>query len=150
MRYLPQHPRLGALIAVLALLSLLPATTLFAQNGPPGPPDPEVMKARHEEQKTALLEKLALADDVQPQVVAILDARFEKQRAFFEKMRSGEVERGSMREHMQALREETETQLAEILTGEQMDTYRAFMDAQRPGGRPGNRPGAGPRSGSAF
>ena len=80
--------------------------------------------------------------------------------SLFAKMRSGEIERDKIREHMEGFRKEAESMIMDILTSEQkskleelkgdkfeFDRSQLFQrrggrDGQRPGGdRPGNRPG---------
>ena len=118
-------------LILVASLGLAPAT--FAQ------PTPEQMKERMAAQTDTLVNRLALTAAQDEPVRAILAAHNDKQMELREEARAG-GSRGGMREKMMALQEETTLKLGEVLTEEQMTTYKTFLEEQR--GRRG-----GPRRG---
>ena len=129
--------RVGLLLFLGLLTGLVLAPQTFAQRG-----DPAQMQERLAAQTEDTIKQLGLTDDQQEPVRTILEEQNKKRMDLREQARaSGSF--GGMREQMMALAEETETRLAEVLTDEQMATYRKIMEerAARRGmrrGGPGN------------
>lgn len=104
---------------------------------------------------------LELEPEQLPAVRAVLEDAEDARDEIFTEMQPGSGERpdpstmGAMREKMDAVREDTESQLAELLTSEQMEKYREMMQQAEQqqmemrsqmggrGGRGGGRPGGG-------
>ncbi len=132
-----------ALALTLCLFAVLPV--LAQPFG--GPPDPEQMRARLAEETDALVALLKLTEAQEVQVRSLLDDRNEKRVALFEKareQRSREAFR-ALRADVAALDEETDRQLAEVLTDDQMATYEKRQEeqaAERRGRRRGRRGGS--------
>ena len=86
----------------------------------------------------ALLEELDLDEEQRTQVDAILKARKEKSRELFSEHRETRRENGRQgREQMQALREETEGKLKEVLTDEQFARLQELREERRNRGKRG-------------
>ena len=120
------HPiRRVVLVLVLVLVaSLWLASAAFAQ------PTPEQMQQRMAAQTDTLIKKLDLTAAQDEPVRAILAAHNEKQMELRSEARaSGSF--GGMREKMMALQEETAMKLGEVLTEEQMTTYKKLLEEQR-------------------
>ena len=82
-------------------------------------------------QVTALTELLELDEEQATKVREILAAQAESRRERFQGMTRGSMDRGAIMELMRKLQEETETELAEVLSEEQMEKYREFVAQQR-------------------
>ena len=113
---------LGLTLALVASLWL--ASSAFAQ------PTPEQMQQRMAAQTDTLVKKLDLTAAQDEPVRAILAAHNEKQMELRNEARAG-GSFGGMREKMMALQEETTLKLGEVLTEEQMTTYKTFLEEQR-------------------
>ena len=114
-----------------------------------GGADPEAgaedRAARVERRIESARERLALTDEQADAVVPILKAGAEKQAAVLDRhgidldgraRRDGEARLGlralrKLRGEMDAVRAETIEQLADVLTGEQVDEYRKIQDENR-------------------
>ncbi len=89
-----------------------------------------------------LFEELGLSDEQKTQVDAILKARKEKSRELFSEHRETRRENGRQgREQMQALREETEGKLKEVLTDEQFARMQELREERRNRGKRGGEHG---------
>jgi predicted transcriptional regulator len=76
--------------------------------------------------------RLNLTEDQATDVEPIIEDSLEKKREVFEKYSSqGQSARQDMRDEMQAIGDETEAQLATILTDEQMETLRTIREEKR-------------------
>ena len=143
--------------AAVLILGTLPAT---AES------EAEDRKARREEARAALIEKLGLEEDQRSQVEEILEAHAEKGGELFSGRRESRREllqqmrqsRREARDQMQALREETEGKLKEVLSDEQFTRLQELRKERRQGLRQehdGDRPrkgrdGGGKRGGRSH
>ncbi len=93
------------------------------------PPDPA-------EQVERLAEHLGLSDEQQQEVQAILEEQSVEQEQVREQY--GE-DREAARSEMEALREETDARLLEVLTDEQAETFQETRDRRPPPPRGGRR-----------
>jgi len=85
-----------------------------------------------ERQLAHLKDRLHLEDDQINQIRPILEDMAARRETIRERYHSQEQSgRVATREEMQTLRRETEARLAEILTAEQMDAFRALREEQR-------------------
>jgi hypothetical protein len=76
--------------------------------------------------------RLNLTEDQATDVEPIIEDSLENKREVFEKYSSqGQSARQDMRDEMQAIGDETEAQLATILTDEQMETLRTIREEKR-------------------
>ena len=117
-------PRTALLLAIGLILSLWLAPLTVAQ------PDPAQMEQRMAAQTDTLLNKLNLTAEQQDPVRDILEASNAKRL----ELRNAARESGSfagLREDMAALNEETATKLGAVLTEEQMEIYKKYMEEQR-------------------
>ena len=113
--------RLPGLALALLALSLVPTTRVQAQGF-----DPEQMRLRMTEQVGETIAALELEGETADTVRGILLARVEKRMKLFAEMRSGQGPgREGMREAFGKIDEETGTQLAEVLTAEQVAAWKA-------------------------
>ena len=115
--------RAALLLAIGLILSLWLAPLTIAQ------PDPAQMEQRMAAQTDTLLNRLNLTAEQQDPVRAILEANNAKRL----ELRDAARESGSfqgLREDMAALNEETAMKLGEVLTEEQMETYKTYMEEQ--------------------
>jgi Spy/CpxP family protein refolding chaperone len=94
-----------------------------------------------EQRMQVLQEKLVLTDEQAVALEPIFAQHDEKRRELFES-RSGE--RQAMREQMQALRGELDAGLAEVLTAEQMASFRGLREEKRQSRRQGQGKRRGP------
>ena len=162
-------PVVGSLIAglVMALTFSLVATGCASDTNssyPRGAPGARggQMQAPQGPGVYEIITALELEPEQLPTVRAVLEDAEDAREEAFANMRPGSGERpdpsamGAMREKMDALREDTETRLAELLTTEQMARYRVMMQEaeqqrqqMRPeaGGRGGGRGGGRPSGG---
>ncbi len=136
---------LGRLLTVALLLGLGPAVTAHAQRGML---TPDQMKARMTTEMEDTLSKLGLDEATTAKVRPILTAGIEKRLALFREMREmreagggNRGARGAMREKMMKLEEETEKELAGVLSEEQMAKYRELVAEKRAARRRGPRRG---------
>ena len=123
---------LGFIVGLLLItgLHLLPA---HAGPGPRGM-DPEKRLAH-------LSDRLQLDDHQVEQVRPILEDSAARRQEIRARYRSqGQSGMAATREEMQTLRQETETRLGEVLTAEQMGTFRALRAEQRQRMRQGKQP----------
>lgn len=88
-----------------------------------------------DEQMERLVEQLELTDEQAESVRAVLEMQGERRREVFQGG-SGGGDREAMRAAMAELREETNLQLAEILTEEQMVKFREIQASRRRGPPP--------------
>ena len=120
--------RTMAFAAVLALIAI----PVQAQQRGPGPG--RGMGPDIDQQMAELTDALSLSDEQAVSVRAVLETQSEKRAEMF----SGgpPADREAMRAAMMQLQEETEAQLTEILTEEQMAAYRVLvaerMNRRRP------------------
>ncbi len=93
------------------------------------------------ERRIAVLsEQLDLTDEQVAQIRPILEHRMQQRKAVFEAHRSqGTVDRQALRSQMQALREDTHSQIKTVLTEEQINRYQVWQEnrAQKMGRRGG-------------
>ena len=126
---------------IALLLFFVGASDLFAQGRGGRNMDPAKAAA---EQLTAMTEALGLSDEQVAQVGPILQGTLEKQLKMRDSMRAGGGDRASMREKLGELNDMQNTQLAEVLSEEQMVKYKEWrkeMQKARRGGRGQGRPG---------
>ena len=88
-----------------------------------------------DDQMTALTERLALDEEQVVKVREILETQAESRRERFQAAR-GSMDRNAMMQMMQEFQQETETKLAEVLTEEQLETYREYVAEQQQRRRP--------------
>ncbi len=88
-----------------------------------------------DDQMTALTERLALDEEQVVKVREILETQAESRRERFQAAR-GSMDRNAMMQMMQEFQQETETKLAEVLSEEQLETYREYVAEQQQGRRP--------------
>ncbi len=116
--------RLALLLAIGLMASLWLAPLTFAQRL-----SPEEMKERMAIRTDTLIQQLNLTAEQQDPVRAILEASNTKRLELTAQAReSGSF--GSMREDIGALNEETEMKLGDVLTEEQMATYKKIQEEQ--------------------
>ncbi len=115
--------RLFLSLSLFALFAVLTIPTL-AQ------PGPEAMKERMEVEKKELFQVLELTAEQQPRVESILDDSNEKRVAMMADARKSGGP-GAMREKMGELNAETEARLSEVLTDEQMSSYKKYVEETR-------------------
>jgi Spy/CpxP family protein refolding chaperone len=89
-----------------------------------------------EQRMQMLQENLALTDEQVVALEPIFAEHDDKRRELFE---SRAAERQAMQEQMGALRSELETELAEVLTAEQMQAFRKHREEMRKGFQQGRR-----------
>jgi C4-dicarboxylate-specific signal transduction histidine kinase len=123
----------------LFLLSLYFAPATFAQGRSF---DPERMQERMEAQIEDTIQHLGLTEEKADLVRPILQASMEKRMALMKNRQ----DRQAMRAKMQEIDKETETELANVLSDEEMTTYKKLQEERR-SQRPGHR---GPRQGNSF
>lgn len=123
----------------LFLLSLWLAPATFAQGQGFSP---ERMQARMESNIEDTIQQLGLTEEKTDLVRPILQASMEKRMAVM-KNRPG---REAMRTKMQEIDKDTETELANVLSDEEMKAYKKLQEERR-SQRPRNR---GPRQGGSF
>lgn len=88
-------------------------------------PDPDQMMTR-------MIERLDLTDEQTEQVRPIITEQLEKQKAVFKKYRGmGREGFRAARPEMQAIGQETEDRLKDVLTDEQMEDYRKWQEEVR-------------------
>ncbi len=93
-------------------------------------------------------QQLNLTDAQVEQVRPILRVQSQKRKELFDKYRSqGRQGRSAIHSEMQTLRAETEAQLVEILSNDQMQAYRNMQDQRRERMQPRFRSGGSRRSG---
>lgn len=117
---------------VLAAMLAFAAPLAAQQRGHGDHPHPPGHHHGHDPAAMAehLSEKLDLSADQAEAVKPILEQAHAEHRALMESMRPSEAERQQMRTAMQQIGQRTESQLAEVLTEEQMEQFRA-MKADR-------------------
>ncbi len=109
---------------------------------------PEQMKERMTAEMEDTLARLGLDEETTAKVRTILAAGIEKRLALFQEARKmrkqGEGNRsarGAIREKMMALEQETASELASVLSEEQMEQYREIVAEKRASRRGGPRRG---------
>jgi len=116
--------RVALLLAIGLVASLWLASLTFAQR-----PSPEEMKERMAIRTDTLIQQLNLTAEQQDPVRAILEASNTKRLELTAQAReSGSF--GSMREDITALNEETEMELGDVLTEEQLAQYKKIQEEQ--------------------
>lgn len=118
----------------LAVAVALGALALPLQAQQRGPGQGRGMGPDLDRQMTELTEVLELTDEQTVEVRAVLEVQAEKRREMFAGGPRGDRE--AMRAAMMELQEETATMLAEILSEEQMEKYRAHVAERMRGRRP--------------
>ena len=119
----------GALKSFVALFALVLASTpALAQQGQGGR---RMLGA--DERLAQMTEQLDLTDEQVKQMKPIVEEQTKKQEAIFE---NASGDRETMRAEMMKLMEETDKQYAEVLTEEQMNTYREMRQQRMRQGRP--------------
>ena len=102
----------------------------------------EDKETRRDKGHATLLEELDLSEEQKTQVDAILKAQKEKSRELFSEHRQTRRENGRQgREQMQALREETEGKLKEVLSDEQFARLQELREERRNRGKRGGEHG---------
>ena len=86
-----------------------------------------------DERLAQMTEQLDLTDEQVKQLKPIVEEQTKKQEAIFE---NASGDRETMRAEMMKLMEETDKQYAEVLTEEQMNTYREMRQQRMRQGRP--------------
>ena len=86
-----------------------------------------------DERLAQLTEQLDLTDEQAKQMKPIIEEQSKKQQEIFD---SASGDRETMRAEMMNLMEETDEQYAEVLTEEQMNTYREMRQQRMRQGRP--------------
>ena len=117
---------LTVLVASFALA--VSATPALAQQGQGGR---QMLDA--DERLAQMTEQLDLTDEQVKQMKPIVEEQTKKQEAIFE---NASGNRETMRAEMMKLMEETDKQYAEVLTEEQMNTYREMRQQRMRQGRP--------------
>lgn len=80
---------------------------------------------------STLKERLELTEDQAAQIRPIIENKIKKQQELFETFKlQGREGRRALRNEMQAINKDTETQFEKILTTEQMEGYRNFQSEQ--------------------
>lgn len=133
-------------VAVLAVLMLFGALSAVAQPRERRA-DPE---QRLERMMTHLTSTLKLDEDQAVKVRAVLDEQLKKQQELFEARRTQDQEqRQELRENMEKWRTETDSRVTEVLTDEQAERYKKYMEdnRRRPRGERGMRRGPRGRRG---
>jgi hypothetical protein len=120
--------RLGAFAFVLALFAVV-APLEAQRGGPGGGRGPTV-----DEQIVALTDALSLTDEQVVSVRAVLEMATERRQEMF--AGGPPDDRDAMRAAMMELREDTDTQLGEILSEDQMEKYAELMAQRRQARRP--------------
>jgi len=119
----------GPLTVFVALFALvLVSTPALAQQGPGGR-----RMLSSDERLAQLTEQLDLTDEQAKQMKPIIEEQSKKQQEIFD---SASGDRETMRAEMMNLMEETDEQYAEVLTEEQMNTYRKMRQQRMRQGRP--------------
>ena len=116
-----------ALLGFVVWLLMVAGLHLLPVQAGPGPRgmDPE-------KQLTHLKDRLQLDDRQVEEIRPILEDSAARREEIRARCRSqGQPGMAGAREEMHALRQETETSLGEVLTTEQMETFRAFRTEQR-------------------
>ncbi len=81
---------------------------------------------------SALKERLTLTEEQESQVRSVIEKQVENRKAIFDKYRDQIREsRKPMKDEMKQNREDTEKQFEAILSEEQMNEYREYLDEQR-------------------
>lgn len=91
------------------------------------------------------VESLALADVERAQVDSIFVQVLDQKKELFAQMRAGEMDRRSMRSAIAEIDTATELKLAEVLTADQLELYRAEMKKRSANRNRGRRGGANPQ-----
>ncbi|WP_457653371.1 hypothetical protein [Rhodocaloribacter sp.] len=135
----------GLLLGAVLFLGVGLAGPAHAQRGML---TPDQMKARMTTEMEDTLTRLGLDEATTAKVRPILMAGIEKRLALFREMREMRKQgggnrgaRGAMREKMMKLEEETENELADVLSEEQMAKYREIVAGKRAARRGGPRRG---------
>lgn len=120
-----------ACIAMM-MIGLVSGVVLAQPTRPEQPPKPPTV----EEVVSQLQEQLNLTDEQVEQIRPIFEEEFEKREELFQKNQGqgqgqGPESRKALDEELQKLQEETEKQLEEILTEEQMTLYRKMLDERQ-------------------
>ncbi|HMB93023.1 MAG TPA: hypothetical protein VKP65_19390 [Rhodothermales bacterium] len=123
----------------LLLMSLWLAPATFAQGQRPSP---ERMKARMEANMEDTIQQLGLTDEKAALVRPIFQSSMEKRM----EMMKNRQDREAMRTKMLELDQETETELAKVLSDKEMKAYKKLREERR-AQRPRTR---GPRQGGSF
>jgi Spy/CpxP family protein refolding chaperone len=116
----PTRSSIATAVLGLTLLSVAPLAAQARGRGD-RPPSPERAAAR-------LTRQLDLTEEQQEQVQAVLETSIQQHQELREQHRL----------EQDTLRDATEDQLAEVLTGEQMERLRDLRDARRDGRRDGD------------
>ncbi|WP_456424624.1 hypothetical protein [Rhodocaloribacter sp.] len=134
----------GLLFGAALFLGVGLAAPAHAQRGF----SPERMKERMISEMEDTLARLGLEEATTAKVRPILTAGIEKRLALFREVREMRKQgggnrgaRGAMREKMMKLEEETEKELADVLSEEQMAKYREIVAEKRAARRGGPRRG---------
>ncbi len=114
-------PRLFLVLAFLLFAVALPAA---AQRGPGGRATPEQMEARLDARVAQLDSALALSDE---QATALKELLTEQMREMMALREGGRPDRAQMN----ALREGHQKAIEALLTPEQIEPYRAFVEKER-------------------
>lgn len=81
---------------------------------------------------STLKDRLDLTKEQAARIRPIIENKIKKQQEIFEKFKTqGREERRSLRNEMQAISNDTATQLEKVLTTEQMEAYQNFQTEQR-------------------
>lgn len=139
MNYLKKYTKIHPGIILASLFLLLAPLNAFAQGRMQSP---EQMKEQGQTQINQVLEHLALSDEKTESVRGILTRQLEARIASRESLAGNRNRdsRSKMRDEMEAQRESTHQELAEVLTEEEMNRYKSFVEENRPrGNRRGNR-----------
>ena len=119
----------GPLTVFVALFALVLASTpALAQQGSGGRSMPST-----DQRLARLTELLELTDEQAKQMKPIIEEQSKQQQELFE---NASGDRETMRAEMMNLMEETDEQYAEVLTEEQMNTYRKMRQQRMRQGRP--------------
>lgn len=90
--------------------------------------DPEKMAERQTEELT---EALGLSEEQQEQVLALNTEVAENMQAMRKEMQDEDMDRETMREKMQEIRDEQNAKLKEILTEAQYEKYEEYLEERR-------------------
>jgi Spy/CpxP family protein refolding chaperone len=97
-------------------------------------PSPEELKERLTKQLQEMAERLKLSEEQKEQIRAILEAQVKEMQELREKTMSegrSQSSMSQMREGMQKIQKDTDANLEEILTAEQMAEYKKIRQEQQ-------------------
>ncbi|MCP4346477.1 MAG: hypothetical protein GY795_13230 [Desulfobacterales bacterium] len=124
----------SSILAIAGLLVIVMAASNVMASGKRGQTPDQIM--------SALKERLNLTEEQESQVRPVIEKQVESRKAIFDKYRDEPREnRKSMRDEIKQNREDTEKQLEAILSEEQMEEYRNYLNEKRSKrrGKKGNR-----------